>query len=101
MITVPQQLKNFLEAGAKKSNSHINGCLITLLLNVVFLVFKYKNSLNIRFETGVLNTLGNDPGKVDSNFFCYAATMLSPIGMFSFLLRECINLHERSLRNKI
>ena len=22
--------------------------------------------------------LSNDPGKVDSNFFCYAATVLSP-----------------------
>ena len=24
--------------------------------------------------------LSNDPGKMDSNFFCYAATMLSPHG---------------------
>ena len=24
------------------------------------------------------STLSNDPGKVDSNFFCYAATVLSP-----------------------
>ena len=24
------------------------------------------------------NILSNDPGKVDSNFFCYAATVLSP-----------------------
>ena len=24
------------------------------------------------------NALSNDPGKVDSNFFCYAATVLSP-----------------------
>ena len=23
-------------------------------------------------------SLSNDPGKVDSNFFCYAATVLSP-----------------------
>ena len=23
--------------------------------------------------------LSNDPGKVDSNFFCYAATVLSPL----------------------
>ena len=45
--------------------------------------------------------LSNDPGKVDSNFFCYAATVLSNIGMFSFLHRECINLHEGRLRNKM
>ena len=24
------------------------------------------------------NNLSDDPGKVDSNFFCYAATVLSP-----------------------
>ena len=46
-------------------------------------------------------SLGNDPGKVDSNFFCYAATVLPHIGMFSFLHRECINLHEGRLRNKM
>ena len=38
---------------------------------------------------------------MDSNFFCYAATVLSHIGMFSFLHRECINLHEGRLRNKM
>ena len=27
--------------------------------------------------------LSNDPGKVDSNFFCYATTVLSHIGMFT------------------
>ena len=47
------------------------------------------------------NILSNDPGKVDSNFFCYAATVLSHIGMFSFLHRECINLHEGRLHNKM
>ena len=45
--------------------------------------------------------LSHDPGKVDSNFFCYAATVLSPHRNFSFLHRECINLHERRLRNKM
>ena len=45
--------------------------------------------------------LSNDPGKVDSNFLCYAATVLSHIGMFSFLHRECTNLHEGRLRNKM
>ena len=25
-----------------------------------------------------VDLLSNDPGKVDSNFFCYAATVLSP-----------------------
>ena len=57
VITVPQQHKNFLVAGAKKAKSHNNGRLVTLLLDVVFLVFILHNSLNIRFETGVLNTL--------------------------------------------
>ena len=31
--------------------------------------------INLRF---ILIMLSNDPGKVDSNFFCYAATVLSP-----------------------
>ena len=60
VITVPQQHNNFLVAGAKKAKSHINGCLVTLLLDVVFLVVFlvfFSNSLNICFETGVLNTL--------------------------------------------
>ena len=39
--------------------------------------------------------------KVESNIFCYPTTVLSHIGMFSFLHRECINLHEGGLRNKI
>ena len=39
--------------------------------------------------------------KVDSNFFCYAAKVLSHIGVFSFLHRECINLHDGFLRNKM
>ena len=26
----------------------------------------------------IFTKLSNDPGKVDSNFFCYAATVLSP-----------------------
>ena len=37
--SVPQQHKNFLVAGAKKAKSHINGCLVTLLLDLVFSVF--------------------------------------------------------------
>ena len=47
--------------------------------------------------------LSNDPGKVDSRFFCYAATVLSTHRnvKFSFLHRECINLHEGRLRNKM
>ena len=49
-----------------------------------------------------LEVLSNDPGKVDSNFFCYAAKVVSQnIGMFSFLHRECINLHDGRLRNKM
>ena len=26
----------------------------------------------------IINLLSNDPGKEESNFFCYAATVLSP-----------------------
>ena len=51
--------------------------------------------------TFALNHLSNDPGKVDSNFFCYAETVLSHIGMFSCLHRECINLHKGRLPNKM
>ena len=39
VITVPRQHKNFLVAGAKNAKSHINRCLVTLLLDVVFLLF--------------------------------------------------------------
>ena len=42
----------------------------------------------------------NDPGKVENNFFSYAA-MLSHIGMFSFLQRECTNLQEGLSRKKM
>ena len=45
--------------------------------------------------------LSNDPGKVESNFFCYAAMCFPHIGMFSFLHRECINLLKGHLRNKM
>ena len=45
--------------------------------------------------------LSNDPGKVESNFFCYAAMCFPHIGMFSFLHRECINLLKVRLRNKM
>ena len=47
------------------------------------------------------NKLSNDPGEVDSNFFCYAATVLSPHRNVLILHRECINLHEGRLRNKM
>ena len=39
VITVPRQHKNFLVAWAKNAKSHINRCLVTLLLNVFFLPF--------------------------------------------------------------
>ena len=45
--------------------------------------------------------LSNDPGEEDSSFFCYAATVLSHIRIFSFLHRECINLHEGRLHHKM
>ena len=30
------------------------------------------------YKDSAIPTLSNDPGKMDSNFFCYAATVLSP-----------------------
>ena len=39
--------------------------------------------------------LSNDPGKVDSNFFCYAAT--GNVLIFT----QSINLHEGRLHNKM
>ena len=39
-----------------------------------------NNNLEIRIAGSSCRPqlLSNDPGKVDSNFFCYAATVLSP-----------------------
>ena len=55
--------------------------------------------INLRF---ILIMLSNDPGKVDSNFFYYMRQRCFPhIGMFSFLHRECINLHEGRLHNEM
>ena len=51
--------------------------------------------------TIVVSELSNDPGKVESNFFCYAAMCFPHIGMFSFLHRECINLLKGRLRDKM
>ena len=45
--------------------------------------------------------LSSDLGKVDSNFFRYVAMVLSPHRNVSFLHRECINLHEGCLCNKM
>ena len=45
------------------------------------------------------NQLSNDPGKKGSNFFCYGTIRFPPIGMFSILHRECVNLQKGSLRN--
>ena len=47
--------------------------------------------------------LSNDPGKVYSNFFCYAATVLSPhrnVLIFTQRMHK-LNLHEGRLRNKM
>ena len=35
--------------------------------------------------------LSNDPGKVDSNFFCYAATVLSPHRNVLIFTRRMLN----------
>ena len=45
--------------------------------------------------------LSDDPVKVEINFFCYAATVFPHIEMFSFLHRECINLQEDRLHDKM
>ena len=66
-----------------------------------FSVLVLRATLGERVQTSMVIALSNNLGKVDRNFFCYAATVLSHIGMFSFLHRECINLHEDRLRNKI
>ena len=40
---------------------------------------KIMGSKNAQCNTNWTNLiLSNDPGKVDSNFFCFAATVLSP-----------------------
>ena len=36
------------------------------------------NHVSVAETEFILKSLSNDPGKVDSNFFCYAATVLSP-----------------------
>ena len=48
------------------------------------------------------NGLSYDPGMVESRFFFIMRQRCFPhIGMFSFLHRECINLHEGRLRKKM
>ena len=49
----------------------------------------------------LVSKLSNDPVKVDGNFFCHAATVLSHIRMFSFLHRECIQLFRERLSGKV
>ena len=68
-------------------------------MNSIERALSWKSSLIYSFSK--YTPLSNDPGKVDSNFFCYAARCFPQIGMFSFLHRECINLHEGRLRNKM
>ena len=45
--------------------------------------------------------LSNDPGKVDTISFVMRQRCFPHIEIFSFLHRECIILHEGSLRNKM
>ena len=45
--------------------------------------------------------LSNDPGKVVAISFVMRQRCVLHIGMFPFLHRECIILHEGRLRNKI
>ena len=54
--------------------------------------------INLRF---ILIMLSNDPGEVDSNFFCYAATVLSPHRNVLIFTQRMHNLREGRLRNKM
>ena len=45
--------------------------------------------------------LSNDPGKVDSNFFCYAATVLSPHRNVLIFTQRMHKPHEGRLPNKM
>ena len=49
-----------------------NGLNFTSVLHVAFILESLRDYLHDAKQ------LSNDPGKVDSNFFCYAATVLSP-----------------------
>ena len=62
--------------------------------------------MNVNSVAGVLVAwyncrLSNDPGKVESNFFYYAAMCFPHIGMFSFLHRVCTNLLKGRLHDKM
>ena len=57
VITVPRQHKNFLVAWAKNAKSHINRCLVTLLLNVVYLPFIWHKFPEHTFWNRSFNTL--------------------------------------------
>ena len=50
--------------------------------------------MQVKRTVDLVDTLSNDPDEVESNFFCYAATVLSPHGTH-FLYRECITQQER------
>ena len=52
-----------------------------------------------RHQRDKTNQLSNDPGTKGSNFFCYGTICFPPIGVFSILHRECVNLQKGSLRN--
>ena len=47
------------------------------------------------------SSLSNDPGRVKSIFFCYAAMCFPHKGMFSFSNRERINLQKGRLHDKM
>ena len=54
---------------------------VLLSTNISLTMSTVKFSVNMHFFVGhvsCLRILSNDPGKMDSNFFCYAATVLSP-----------------------
>ena len=58
----------------------------------------FKLRYNLEEKVSILS---NDMGKVDSISFVMRQRCFPHIGMFSFLHRECINLHEGRLRNKM
>ena len=70
---------------------------ITMVTHIVFVSDVWPPKVFVRNRS----CLSNDSGKVDSNFFVMRQRCFPPIGMFSFLHRECINLHKGRLRSKM
>ena len=62
--------------------------------------FVYRNAGKIYYGQNS-RKLSDDPDKVIAISFVMRQRCFPHVGMFSFLHRECINLHEGSLRNNM